>query len=237
MTSPSFFRVGFFTIFTLLSVMRLYYRARAGLLREPPPLRAEGNLVPVVRVLFGVPLLLATLCYCLAPQRLSWMTVPLPATARLAGLALGLGALLALWSVHHALGNNFTTSVVPKAHHTLVQTGPYRWVRHPMYSSYLLLFVAAFLVSENAGIGLMGTAIILSLMTLRLRKEEALLIERFGEKYRSYMKTTRKFFPAINPRSYLRRAAVPPDEAVRGEETFAREAHLVLNGGPQGEDA
>lgn len=236
MTSPSFFRTCFFAIFTLLSIMRLYYRAKAGVLTQRPPLRAEGNFVLAVRVLFGVPLLLATVCYSLDPQRLSWMTVPLPTAARLAGLVLGLVALVALWAAHRALGANFTTSIVPKPHHTLVQTGPYRWVRHPMYSSYLLLFIAAFLISENLGIGLMGTAIILSLMTLRLRKEEALLIERFGENYRRYMKTTRKFFPAMDPRWYLRRAAVLR-ERVRGEETVAQEAHLMLGGGPLGNDA
>ncbi|MBC7187020.1 MAG: isoprenylcysteine carboxylmethyltransferase family protein [Calditrichaeota bacterium] len=235
MTSPSFFRISFFAIFSLLSVMRLYYRAKAGVLTQRPPLRAEGNLVLAVRVLFGVPLLLVTLCYCLDPQRLSWMTVPLPTAARLTGLVLGLAALVVLWAVHHALGANFTTSIVPKAHHTLVQTGPYRWVRHPMYSSYLLLFIAAFLISENLGIGLLGTAIILSLMTLRLRKEEALLIERFGENYRRYMQTTRKFFPAIDPRWYLWRATVLRGE-VCGHEPFAQEAHLLPNGGPLSDD-
>ncbi len=207
MTVDAFFRNGFFAIFSLLTVMRLYYRAKAGLLRNRPPLRAEGNLVLAARVLFGAPLIAATVWYGIDPQSASWMAVHLPLGMRLTGLVLGLAALTSLWAVHRALGDNFTTSVVPKAHHTLVQSGPYRWIRHPMYSSYLVLFLAAFLVSENAVIGLSGTAIILSLMTLRLRKEEALLIERFGDRYRHYMQTTRKFFPSVDPRWYTRCAA------------------------------
>jgi len=236
MSSDSFFRTGFFTLFSLLTLMRLYYRAKAGLLRERPPLRAEGNLVLATRVLFGVPLIAATICYGLHPQGTWWMEVQLPWSVRMTGLVLGFAALISLWAVHHALGDNFTTSVLPKAHQTLVQTGPYRWVRHPMYSSYLALFVAAFLVSENVVIGFTGTAIILSLMTLRLRKEEALLIERFGDRYRRYMKTTRRFFPSLNPRWYARRAVFIREAGVPLGELHPQEASLAVHGNTLSDD-
>lgn len=227
MTADVFFRNGFFALFSLLTAMRLYYRTKAGLLRHLPPLRAEGNLVLAARVLFGAPLIAATVWYGVDHQGASWMAVRLPLGMRVTGLVLGLAALTTLWAVHRALGDNFTTSVMPKAHHTLVQTGPYRWVRHPMYSSYLVLFLAAFLVSENVVIGVAGTAIILSLMTLRLHKEEALLIERFGDRYRHYMQTTRKFFPSVDPRWYTRRAAFQESQ-LPVDEVPAPEAGLVV---------
>ncbi|MDZ7338071.1 MAG: isoprenylcysteine carboxylmethyltransferase family protein [candidate division KSB1 bacterium] len=232
MTSDTFFKAGFFAMFTLPTLMRLYYKARAGLLRQPPSLRAEGPVLLTIRVLFGLPLLAAIGLHGLDLHVGSWMTVPVPISLRALGLVLGLVALIVLRAVHHALGDNFTTPVLPKDRHLLVQTGPYRWVRHPMYSSYLALFVAAFLVSKNLVIGLSGTVIILSLMTIRLRREEAFLIERFGERYRAYMRRTRKFFPSLNPRWYARRPLAVGDRPTLAQERCGEKQLLAQETGP-----
>ena len=101
--------------------------------------------------------------------------------------------LLFSW-VFRSLGKNLTDTVVTRAEHTLVTTGPYRWVRHPFYAAGFSFFVAASLMSANwylavAG-GLAGV-----LLALRTRTEEAKLIERFGDEYLAYMQRTGKFLP------------------------------------------
>ncbi len=231
MTTDTFFKTGFFALFTLLTLIRLYYKARAGLLRQPPPLRAEGPLLLAIRILFGIPLLGAVACYGLGVQGCSWMSVVLPGWLRGVGLAVGSAALVVLWLVHRALGENFTTSVLPKESHVLVRTGPYRWVRHPMYGSYLVLFVAAFLITGNVVIGIAGTAIILSLMTIRLRREEAFLIQRFGEEYLLYSARTPRFFPSLNPRWHVRQPSPVAAESPLAQ-GWAQEQVLTPDGSP-----
>ena len=64
-----------------------------------------------------------------------------------------------------------------------------------MYVAYFLFFLGAFLLSRNWIIGFTSTAIILSLMTIRLKNEEKQLISAFGDDYLKYMAETGRFFP------------------------------------------
>jgi protein-S-isoprenylcysteine O-methyltransferase Ste14 len=79
----------------------------------------------------------------------------------------------------------------------LVTTGPYRFVRHPMYAAYLLLFSGAFLLSANWVICAGGVGVILTLMTLRLAGEDRRLAERFDGAWLSYRETTGAFLPRL----------------------------------------
>ena len=80
----------------------------------------------------------------------------------------------------------------------MVTSGPYAWVRHPMYSAYFALFLAVFLISRNWLAGSTGLAIILMLMTFRRVREESYLVERFAERYQSYRQSTGTFVPRLS---------------------------------------
>jgi protein-S-isoprenylcysteine O-methyltransferase Ste14 len=67
-------------------------------------------------------------------------------------------------------------------------------VRHPFYVSFGLSVLANALVTANWFLFLMGASALLMLI-LRTRKEEAFLVERFGDAYRTYMQNTGRFFP------------------------------------------
>ena len=89
-----------------------------------------------------------------------------------------------------------TDTVVTRKQHSLVTTGPYRWVRHPFYVSFAVAILANSLVTANWFIFAVGAAAFL-LIVVRTRKEEENLIERFGDDYRRYMQTTGRFWPRL----------------------------------------
>jgi protein-S-isoprenylcysteine O-methyltransferase Ste14 len=95
-----------------------------------------------------------------------------------------------------SLGSNVTKTVVTKEEHTLVTAGPYRWIRHPLYTIGVLFFVALSLISAN---WYFGAVMLLGAVPLfaRTRQEEAMLIARFGDQYREYMKRTGRFLPRL----------------------------------------
>jgi protein-S-isoprenylcysteine O-methyltransferase Ste14 len=88
-----------------------------------------------------------------------------------------------------------------------------------MYSTYFAFFVSLFLISQNFVIGLCGVAIILMLMTLRLRYEETLLIERFPNDYLRYRETTAKFIPFWSSRMNPGKKRQSPGETIQKSES------------------
>jgi protein-S-isoprenylcysteine O-methyltransferase Ste14 len=89
-----------------------------------------------------------------------------------------------------------TDTVVTRKEHTLVTTGPYRWVRHPFYVAFALAVLANSLVTANWFLFVTG-GVVFVLLVVRTRKEEHRLIERFGDEYRAYMRRTGRFFPLL----------------------------------------
>jgi protein-S-isoprenylcysteine O-methyltransferase Ste14 len=130
------------------------------------------------------------------PAWLAWAAMPIPAWIRWMGLAMaGLGGMLLVWTFRN-LDKNLTDTVVTRKQHTLVTTGPYRWIRHPFYASYLLGFVGCSVAAANWLFLLLGT-IGFGFMLARIRIEEQKLVERFGDAYRRYMARTGRFVPRI----------------------------------------
>lgn len=188
-------RIAYIAVFSALTITRLYFRIATGAIHDRVFTQKEGVLLVILRWVIGVPLLLATAAYMFAPQMGGWMYLPLPTAARMGGVLIGFAAVLGIYLVHRELGSCFSSTLVIRENHRLVRTGPYRLVRHPMYSSYLMLFTGAFLISGNWVIGICGTAVIATLMTVRLAREEALLVEKFGAEYEEYRATTGMFIP------------------------------------------
>jgi protein-S-isoprenylcysteine O-methyltransferase Ste14 len=168
-------------------------RARTG---ESLDRKQEGLFTLVALRLSGFASLIGVLVYLLNPAILSFGTVALPIWLRWIGVGFGgLTFLLLFWTLR-SLGKNLTDTVVTRQHHTLVTTGPYRWVRHPFYVCALLLVVAASLITANAFFLITGGLVVL-LLVFRTRIEERNLVDRFGEDYRKYMERTGRFFPRL----------------------------------------
>ena len=135
----------------------------------------------------------------LYPFGFSWFQMfgfPLPLWARFAGIVLGLAGFMIFWHAHHTLGKHFSTHLKLLSSHLLIQNGPYRLIRHPMYAVEILLSVSATLMSANLLIAAVSVAFVI-LLYARIPREEHMLIERFGNEYRRYQHTTGCLFPRI----------------------------------------
>jgi protein-S-isoprenylcysteine O-methyltransferase Ste14 len=127
---------------------------------------------------------------------MAWSSLPLSGWLRWMGVGVfAIAAVLFLWTVH-VLGPNLTDTVVTRRAHTLVSSGPYRYVRHPFYAAGFLLFLASSLIAANWFL-LAGVTLVYILIAIRTRTEEKNLVARFGDDYRAYMKQTGRFWPLI----------------------------------------
>jgi len=112
-----------------------------------------------------------------------------------AGLVV-LGSVLFIWA-RRTLGKNYSGHLSVKAGQKLVQHGPYRLIRHPAYAGYLLMALGTSLgYSSLAGL-ISVLALLLPGLVYRMKIEEKLLGEYFGESYRDYIITTKRLIPWI----------------------------------------
>jgi protein-S-isoprenylcysteine O-methyltransferase Ste14 len=117
---------------------------------------------------------------------------PDPADIGMVVVAVGLG--FAVWARWH-LGRNWSAAVAVKQDHTLIRSGPYRVVRHPIYSGMVLaLFGTALAIGEARGF--IGAALILLGFVLKLLAEEARMRETFPE-YENYCRHTARLIPGV----------------------------------------
>lgn len=109
---------------------------------------------------------------------------------------MGLLSVFGVYWLFSNIGNNITATSATRKEHKLVTSGPYRWIRHPLYTFGLMLFVALGLMADNWFIMILGGLTFL-VMVIRTPKEEAGLIEKFGDEYLNYMRTTGAFLPKL----------------------------------------
>lgn len=101
------------------------------------------------------------------------------------------------WRSHKDLGGNWSASLKVRQQHQLVTGGVYRYVRHPMYSSFFLLGLAQFLLIPNWLGGGAGLIAVLVLFLFRVAREEKMMADQFGDAYRDYCARTARIVPWV----------------------------------------
>ncbi|MFM9965469.1 MAG: methyltransferase family protein [Planctomycetaceae bacterium] len=195
MTDDNTFRLMLISIVALFGPIAIYYRLRS-LTEEMLDRWQEGVLILFGLRLSAVFCFVGGVVWMIDSRRMAWSAMPIPVWLRWVGVVLAGCTGLLVWWTFYNLGKNLTDTVVTRKDSSLVISGPYRFVRHPFYLSFLLGLTGVSLAMANWFVGLAG-CIPFGFIVARTRIEEAKLIERFGDEYRDYMLRVGRFFPRI----------------------------------------
>ena len=196
--SETIYRTLFIISTIFMFAIRIYYQRK---IKPEQSLTEErgsrlrlipGAIAALVTIVFGFEYIFAPGTFEFAylieyPTWLRWM----------GALMLFIGISL-LWSAHHNLGLSFHSLVVQKEDQVLVESGPYKWIRHPIYTAYFFNYIGGGLLAGNWVLTFIPTICFGLMIYLRLGEEEAVMIEKFGDDYRHYMERTGRFLPKIS---------------------------------------
>jgi protein-S-isoprenylcysteine O-methyltransferase Ste14 len=169
-----------------------FYRYRREKFGQALDQATQDLLVKIVRLGSAVP----TVLWIFTPS-LGFAQLNLPPAVRILGAAFFLGgALLLLW-VHRVMGSLFSPVVQLKENHRLITSGPFRYIRHPMYSSVLACILGGFLLTANWAYFLIQVCIFTALILLRVPEEERMLAGRFPAEFEVYRQKTWQIIPFV----------------------------------------
>ncbi len=161
--------------------------------------RQERRLLLVALALLAPVWFGGIILYAILPSWIMFLSIPLPDWFRL--IMVGVAALsipFTLWG-YRALGKNWVHVLEPskflqRKRETLVTSGPYHYVRNPIYLGAFTFIVALAIVAANWFLLLPALALV-TIIYAQIGKEELMLIDRFGDEYREYMKRTPRLIP------------------------------------------
>ncbi len=121
--------------------------------------------------------------------------VDLSITWQVFGWALAaLGFTLRIWSIH-TLGRYFTFQIGIRENHSIVRLGPYRRIRHPSYTGYLMFLFGACVSTQSLTLLVLGWIPAVATLMVRVHKEEKMLKAHFRDDYLRYIQETGALLP------------------------------------------
>ena len=176
-------------------VHRGYYVKNHSQPEEVTLKRREERTVSKIARLLGMIGLLSMIIFVANPDWLAWANAHFPLWLRWAGVGIALAGFgLLQWS-QVTLGRNWSANPRMLKEQTLVTSGPYRTIRHPIYTAFILILGSTLFISSNWLVGLTWLGMTILEVASRIGFEESLMVEFFGDQYREYMKKTGGLLP------------------------------------------
>ncbi len=185
--------------FTCIGISSYYRRKADKDTGEKIPRKVDGSAMMTAIKLGGLILWFSPLVYLINPVWMNWSKIGLPESIRWLGVGTGALCIFGIYWLFSSIGSGITPTSATRQEHKLVTSGPYRWIRHPLYTIGSSLFMAFGMMADNWFIAMLGALAFIG-MAIRTPKEEFNLIEKFGDEYREYMKHTGRFFPRLGNR-------------------------------------
>lgn len=189
------FITAYFLAIVIQSIIRapLNKRRRA----EKMSTRRVNSQEMGILILLLIGMLLVPIIYA-STDWLDFANYTLPVWAGWLGVGILAGALYVFWRAHADLGANWSPTLEIREKHELITRGIYGVIRHPMYASQWLWVIAQPLLLQNWIAGWLNFLIFIVFYAVRVKAEEQLMIEQFGDQYREYMQRVGAVFPKLS---------------------------------------
>ncbi len=161
--------------------------------------KVDGSAMMNIIRFGGLILWLSPIVYLLNPNWMNWSKIGMPESIRWLGVGIGALCAFGIYWLFSSIGSGITPTSATRKEHKLVTSGIYRWIRHPLYTIGSSFIISFGMMADNWFITAFGILAFI-LMAVRTSKEEANLIDKFGDEYREYMKHTGRFLPKIGSR-------------------------------------
>ena len=197
MSQENQIRLAVFLMMAVSFIISGYFRRKADLNDQKTTFEEENPTLLKLRSIGALLTYGSILLYFIYPPLMAWGQLEvLPMAVRWGAVAVLILLIPAFYWIFSSLANNISPTVAIRSKHELVISGPYRWIRHPLYTFGFIMIMAICAALANWFIFTMA---ILTWIPLAMRTplEEARLIETFGDEYREYMEQTGRYFPKL----------------------------------------
>ncbi|MFX0068000.1 MAG: isoprenylcysteine carboxylmethyltransferase family protein [Promethearchaeota archaeon] len=199
MSEDLLFRILLILLFGIFAGIRIYYRTRSSAPAQKGAKQREGinkigGWAGIALSVGIIGMLISIILYLLAPAWFLWSQLPLPPMVRAIGVLIVISSLPILIWTHRTLGKYYSAVLELKEKHTLVTSGPYSRIRHPMYTVFITFTISIALISANLIVIIFSIVVIVQFPSLA-EQEEQMLLSLFGDEYSDYMRQTNRFFP------------------------------------------
>lgn len=202
MNENNTFKLLFLVLFVLVFIVRAYFSMKQRSVGQSSwsvdedAVKREGRWSLILRPIAFLFMLTLFALYFIEPLGSEWLHVSLPWQLRLLGVFLSFGGILMLVLTHHALSIYWSTTLQFKEGHSLITTGPYGLIRHPMYTSLYIIFIGLAIVSSFWPLWIL--VFLMTIFFFRItRIEEDMMIDEFGDEYVSYIERTGRYLPRL----------------------------------------
>jgi protein-S-isoprenylcysteine O-methyltransferase Ste14 len=197
MQTQTIFRIILPALILIFVIHRGYYVSKHTKPEDQTLKRREHGAASTIAGLMSLAGFVAIIAQVANPEWMSWADLAFPTWVRWFGVGIAvLGFVLLQWS-QNTLGKNWSDTPRMLKEQALITSGPYQYVRHPIYTAFLLILSSTFLISANWMIGLTWIGMAVLEIASRIGFEESLMIEYFGDQYREYMKKTGRLLPKV----------------------------------------
>jgi protein-S-isoprenylcysteine O-methyltransferase Ste14 len=198
MEMETVFRVIVPSLLIAFAVHRGYYVKTHSKPEEETLKKREEGLLSRMAGLLGVIGCLSVAACALHPGWITFANLPFPTVLRWMGVGMAiLGFTLLQWA-QITLGKSWSDTPRMMKEQALVTRGPYRMIRHPIYTAFLAILGSLLFISSNWLIGLCWIGMTSLEILSRIQYEETIMSEYFGEQYRDYVKKTGRLLPRLN---------------------------------------